>query len=281
VGTELLEALRAADPHMPPALEVFDRTVAAVEPRPDFHEYSVRVGDRASPHRLTYYFDVHRRGSTVADEAGARFVRLTEELGLPLPLHLRELVSSHAPSGDEVLQVVLGIEAPPDGTSVRAKYYLVFRSNPGQTVSALLAAAHLAPVAGSDPQKVYIVGCDVTEAGLDDIKLYFRLEPRRVSGLLDDPGEVTDLLAAGHEIVFQQCTRRPTRRQMYVHARSSTSLAQWLATHGFGDALGSAGAINEHLNGSHLDPWIVSFAYDERRLDLGAGNVYFHLTRGA
>jgi hypothetical protein len=208
-------------------------------------------------------------------------VGLTEELGLALPAPLRAFVSSGAPSGDEVLQVVLGIEAPPDGTSVRAKYYLVFRGNPGQSVSALLAAAKLAPVVGSDPQKVYIVGCDVSDAGLDDIKLYFRLEPRRVAGLLDEPGEVTGLLDDSREIVFQQCTRRPARRQMYVHARSSASLSQWLGAHGFDDALRRAGAINEHLQGSHLEPWIVSFAYAERRLDLRAGNVYFHLTGGA
>ena len=68
---------------------------------------------------------------------------------------------------------------------------------------------------------------------------------------------------------------------MYLHARSSASLSRWLGAHGFGDALRRAGAINAHLQGSRLEPWIVSFAYGERRLDLGGGNVYFHLTRGA
>jgi hypothetical protein len=281
VGTELLEALRADDPDMPPALEVFDRIAASVDPRPDFYEHSVRIGGRSCPHRLTYYFDVHRRGPHVAREAGMRFVRLAAELGMSIPPRLRAFVLSDASSGDEVLQVVLGIEAPRDGTGARAKYYLVFRDNPGRLVRELMSAVELTPAGGADPDRVYIVGCDLTDAGVDDIKLYFRLERGRVAALLEDPGQVRELLAASRDVVFQQCTRRPARRQLYLHARSGAFLEQWLAAHGFEEVLGRARAANAHLGVSRLEPWIVSFAYDRRRLDLGASNVYFHLVRAS
>jgi hypothetical protein len=281
VGTELLEALRATDPDMPPAMVVFDRVVASGEPRPDFYEYSVRFGERFSPHRLTFYFDVHRRGPQVAREAGARFVRLVGELGLSIPPRLRAFVLSDASSGDEVLQVVLGIEVPRDGTSARAKYYLVFRDNPGRRVRELMGALELAPAGGADPDRVYIVGCDLTDAGVEDIKLYFRLELGRVAALLEDPGQVRDLLAASRDVVFQQCSRRPARRQLYLHARSGEFLQRWLVAHGFEEVLGRVRTANVHLGASRLEPWIVSFAYDRRRLDLSACNVYFHLVRAS
>jgi len=279
VGTELLEALRAADPLAPPVLEAFDRIVAQSDGLPDFYEHSMRVGGGESPYRFTYYFDVHRRGAAVAREAGARFVRLGAELGLAVPSSLREFVQSAAPAGDEVLQVVLGIEAPRDGSDPRGKYYLVFRGNPERCVRDLLGALGLEPAVGTRPEKVYIVGVDVTAGGVDDVKLYFRLESRQVPNLIENIRDVADLLAASRDIVFQQCIRRPERRQMYLHARSTALLSEWLAWRGFEGALDRARSINAHLHGSRIEPWILSLAYDRRRLVVRAGTVYFHLAR--
>lgn len=280
VAGELFEALQAADASTPPTLEAFDRIVSSHDPLPSFYEHSVRVAHPISPHRLTYYFDTHGREPHVAREAGARFVRLGRELGLRLPLPLADFVEADGPGSDEVLQVVLGVDAPIDGSALRGKYYLVFRSNPGRCVSELLAAAGLAPAAGALPEKVYIVGVDVTAAGIDDVKLYFRLESRRAPRVIDNMDDVADLLAASRDVVFQQGTRRPERRQVYVHASSTAHLSEWLERHGFDEALGRARAINERLCGSRIDPWIVSFAYDQRRVDVGSGTVYFHLARG-
>lgn len=279
VSTELFEALRAADPHAPRELAVFDAVVATGE-MPDFFEYSVRVGDRMSPYRFTYYFDTHRRGAGVAREAGERFCRLGGELGLALPSSLSAFVRSEVPASPEVLQVVLGAEVPSDGSPHRGKYYLVFRDNPGPNVLDLLGSLGLVPLSGADPEKVYILGVDVTAAGVDDVKLYFRLESRRVPALLDELGDVGELLAESREVVFQQCMRRPERRQMYLHARSTALLSGWLGEHGFDEALDRARSINRHLQRSRIDPWIVSFAYAQRRLDLRSANVYFHLGRG-
>lgn len=279
VATELFEAVRGADAGAPAALETFDWIVASREPRPDFYEYSVRVAERVSPHRFTYYFDTYRRGGGVAREAGERFVELAGALGLALPSALSEFVRSDAPCGSEVLQVVLGVDAAVDGTRTRGKYYLVFRDNPAQCVSQLLRMAGLTPPRGTDPGKVYIVGIDVMAAGVDDVKLYFRLEPSLLGRVIDNAAELGDLLAATRDVVFQQCTRRPDRRQVYLHARSSASLSEWLARNRLGEPLERARLINAKLQGSRIDPWIVSFSHGQRRVDVGASNVYFHLTR--
>jgi hypothetical protein len=120
VGTELFLALQTADPSVPQALETFDRVVVSDALGPDLYEYSVHVGSRFSPHRLTYYFDTHRRGADVAREAGDRLVRLCAELGLAIPSRLSAFVRSDLPRSSEVLQIVLGVEAPPQGSSLRA-----------------------------------------------------------------------------------------------------------------------------------------------------------------
>jgi hypothetical protein len=277
VGTELFEALRAADSRIPTTLEAFDRIVASGETLPDFYEHSVRLADRSAFYRLTYYFDVHRRGADVAREAGSRFVELSGELGCPLPAALSAFVRADARAADEVLQVVLGIDATADEASTRCKYYLVFRDAPRSCVTELLGALGLTAAAGADPGNVYILGVDVTPAGLDDLKLYFRLESRLVPKLIDNLPDVADLLAGSRDVVFQQCTRRPERRRLYLHARNTALLSEWLASRGFDDTLERARAINARLSGGRIEPWIVAFSYDRRRLDVEAGTVYFHL----
>lgn len=277
VGTELLEALRAADPRMPAELAVFDRIAASGEPAPDFFEYSVRLGSSFAPSRLTYYFDVHRRGAAVAREAGARFTRLVAELGLAVPRALSSFVTSEGPASSEVLQVVLGIDTSLGPQGVRAKYYLVFRDNPGRQVRELLATLELAPAGDADPDKVYIVGCDVSAAGLDDVKLYFRLDRTLVPRLVENAGEVADLLGASRDVVFQQCTRRPGRRQLYLHVSRSGILQDWLARRGLAATLEHAGRIDAHLAAGRVEPWIVAFSYEDRRLAIDAPTVYFHL----
>ncbi len=281
MSTELLEAMRAADRGVPAELEVFDRVAATGEPRPDFFELSVRAGGAFVPNRLTYYFDVHRRGAAVAREAGARFVRLAAELGVTLPAALLSFVSSDAPGEGPVLQVVLGIEAPSAGQSVRAKYYLVFRDNPGRRVRELLASLELEPTGGSDPDKVYILGCDATPAGLEDVKLYFRLQGAVVPKLVENVGEVADLLRGSRDVVFQQCTRRPARRQLYLHVSDTAVLTEWLARRGLDAALGRARRINERLRGLRVDPWIVSWPYEGRRVTVESPTLYLHLAREA
>jgi hypothetical protein len=274
--SELLDALRVADSEVPSALETFDRVATRDDARPDFFEHSMRV-DGSSPYRLTYYFDVHRRGKDVARMAGARFVELSRELGAALPPALEAFVGSDATSGPEVLQVVLGVDAPSGGALVRCKYYLVFRGDPGDSLASLLAALALETPAKADLHRGYIVGIDVTAAGVEDVKLYFRLDRTAVPRAFDAPPAIAALVAESRDVVLQQCIRRPERRQAYMHASSTEKLASWLAKHESGESARRATAINAALHGARLKPWIVSFACTGRRLAASQGAVYYHL----
>jgi hypothetical protein len=276
VGSELLDALRAADSATPLSLEAFDRIVGDGAPCPDLYEHSIRGGDPIAPHRLTVYFDTHRGGAPVARVAGERFIRLCEQLGLRLPSALSRFVVSPSPAAPEVLQVVLGIDATA-GHALRGKYYLVFRDDPTACLRDLFLAVDLAALPDADASRTYIIGLDVTSAGLADVKLYSRLHARRVPEILDNAKELADLLAASRDVVFQRCLLRPGRRQLYVHATSSERLARWLAGRGFEPILARAQSLHLHLARSRAEPWIVSFAYADGRVDLRGGCVYFHL----
>jgi hypothetical protein len=275
--SQLFDAMRAADHDVPGALASFDAIVAPAADRPDFHEHSMRLGPEPRSWRLTYYFDVHRRGGALAREAGSRFARLCRELKLEVPAPVDRLVRGEAPERPEVLQVVLGIELGATGEDPRCKYYLVFRDDPGESVATLLSDLELTAPEGADPRKVYILGLDLTRSGLEDAKLYFRLALPAVARAMDLPEEATGLLAASRGVVFQQCTVRPARRQAYFHMSSSAPLASWLATHGHADALKRAAAIDAKLERSRLEPWILAFPCTGRRLETARGTVYFHV----
>jgi hypothetical protein len=281
-ASTLFAALSAADPSTPRALERFDAITAGAAPEPDFFEHSARFGPRFEPHRLTYYFDVARRGSDVARVAGERFLRLGEELGLSLSNPLVELVRDELPRRDEILQVVLGVEAPREPAALRAKYYLVFRESPPAVVQRVIEALGAPnPPPGADPAKVYILGIDVDRAGLADVKLYFRLDRALLPRAVENAGALADLLAGTRLVVLQQCLLRPERRQIYLHATNADVLTRWIDRRPGTAAIASLrerhASLRGALAGHRLEPWILSFAFANRRADLDAGNIYFHL----
>jgi hypothetical protein len=276
--TELFDALSSADASVPASLETFDAAVGSAPAPPDFYEYSMRVGDAASPYRLTYYFDVHRRGERVAHEAGARFVRLCTELALPLPTALREFVSSSALAGKEVLQAVVGVEAGFERIPTRAKFYLVFQDRPADCVKHLLRAADLTSAVRAEPDKVCIVGVDVTARGWDDVKLYYRLEPGSIASVVEVGPDLAPLVAESREVILQQCTRHAERRQIYFHTRNSEHARRWLEAR-FGSMTLRARAIEGKLRGSRFEPRILSFPLHRHRIDLRTACGYFHLAR--
>jgi hypothetical protein len=274
--TELFDALRAADAQTPAAIETFDRVVASDAPLPDFYEYSIRATGSGSPCRLTYYFDVHRHGVQVALAAGARFVELCRRQALPLPREISDFVLSEARASAEVQQVVLGIEAHGEQASDRAKYYLVFRDAPATCVLEVLGRLGLDAPAGMDAARATILAVDVTREGVSDVKVYFRLSPSVAPRFIENVTDVSGLLATSRDLVLQQCVRRPERRQLYLHTGHGAFLSEWLAHHGFGGLLDRAGAVTSKLQQGRLEPRIVSFPYQRRRLLLQAGTVYFH-----
>lgn len=270
--------MRAAVPATSPALEAFDRIAAEDPVSPDFVEHSVGRAAGASSDRLTYYFDVDRRGREVLALVGERFARLCGALGVTLPEPLRAALVDAVPQHPEVLQAVLGIDGGTREVALRVKHYLVLRG-PGTTlVGALLAACGEAPPDGAALDRTYIVGVDVSAHGVDDVKLYFRLDPKRLPASFENASDIADVLGGCREIVFQQCCRRRERRQLYLHVSNPSVLEAWLAAHGGAACLAHARRVSEHLPGQTLAPWIASIACHGRRLALDEGHVYFHPT---
>jgi hypothetical protein len=283
VSSALYTALRAADADAPPALGVFDRLVAGEAPWPDFYEHSIRFGpapDDLSPYRLTDYFDVHRHGPSLARVAGERFVALCAELGLSVPAPLAAFVGDDVPACPEALQAVVGIDVPVvsrRASAPRAKYYVVFRGAAGACVTRLLERLAIHRPDRADPAKVYILGVDVTASGVDDVKLYFHLDPARARrSLARVRASVGELLAASRDVVFQQCLRRPERRQIYLHASRGDVVGPWLARQGYAAPLRYAASLE--AAGCRIEPWIVSLPYDEDGgVGIASGTAYFHV----
>jgi hypothetical protein len=278
----LFTALLRTDPSAPQALRSFDALVAGNAPAPDFYEWSARIEERLLPSRLTYYFDVGRHGSGVASAAGERFLALCRTLDVPLSSALDSLLRSDLPSRDEILQIVIGIDERDDPLLRRLKYYLVFRAQPRRSVEAVLRAAEMPCPSSIDPSRTYILGLDLGPSGVDDCKLYFRLDPARAPGHVDNARELGPLLRGTRDFVMQCCLRRPERRQLYLHATNDHVIRNWLAEAAparppIGELMDRARAINQGPDGFRIDPWIISFAYRDRRLDASAMNVYFHI----
>ncbi len=171
---------------------------------------------------------------------------------------------------------MLGIEAHGEGADDRAKYYLVFRDDPATCVREVLSRLGLEAPPGMDPARAYILAVDVTAEGVGDVKVYFRLEPSLAPRVLDNLTEVSGLLATSADVVLQQCIRRPERRQLYLHTRHGAFLSEWLARHGFAELLDRAAAVTSKLQRGRLEPRIVSFPYERRRVLVQTGTVYFH-----
>jgi hypothetical protein len=276
----LLDALRAADPPPPPALQEFARIAGAPDPSPDFHEWSVRIGGGYQAARLTYYFDAGRHDAREIRSALGRFAELAAALGVVPPAALVESSVRDVPGRGEVLQVVLGIDERPGGGR-RVKLYLVLREAAPGLIEGLLGAAGHPDARGVDLAKVYILGLDVGSAGVEDAKLYLRLDRGRLGQVVENLREVSDLYAATREVVFQRCLRGD-RSQVYLHMDNPSSIGHYLARRARidGDAarlLGHHAGVLRGLTRGRLEPWIISFAYRQRRLLSGVGNVYYHL----
>jgi hypothetical protein len=277
--SELFEALRAAHPSMPEALSTFDAVVGAASPAPDFFEWSARVSAAVCESgRLTYYFDVARRGEGVARAALARFSALAEVLGARVsPTFAQALgMSARDPA---VLQLVLGVDERLD-RSRRVKAYAVLREAAPELVRSLLEASGVAPSESQEAAKVYILGFDFDASGLVDAKLYYRLDPARLGRVVANLASVGPLLRETRDVVLLRCVRTG-RSQIYLHATSASAVGRHLAARAIEQSAASAlaerhAAAASRLARGRLEPWIVSFALDGHRLRHDESTIYFH-----
>jgi hypothetical protein len=274
----LLEALRAADAALPEALSTFDGIAASHDAKPDFQEWSARLSDVCDAARLTYYFDVARRGPALARTVSARFSTLAEALGARVPRVFQETLDEHA-EDPAILQLVLGVDERLDGMR-RVKVYAVLRDAAPELVAALLGAAGVAHSAAFEAEKVYIAGFDFGDGGVLDAKLYYRLERARLGRAVANLDGVRDLLAATRYVVLQRCTRS-SRSQIYLHADNADAIQRHLDARAV-DGSPAATLAQRHaaaargLARGRLEPWIVSFLLEGHRLRRDASTIYFH-----
>jgi hypothetical protein len=148
-------------------------------------------------------------------------------------------------------------------------------------IEELLGAAGYREAKGVDLAKVYILGLDVGAGGMEDAKLYVRLDRRQLGRVVENLRTVGELLVATREVVFQRCLK-DDRSQVYLHMDNPSSIGRYLQQRAVID--GDAARLVDHhagaqrgLSRGRLEPWIISFPYRDRRLLVGVSNVYFHL----
>lgn len=281
----LFAALRKSDPYVPDTLAHFDRSFCASDAAPDFFEWSAHVGEAVCPHRLTYYFDTHRHGASRARVVGERFVTFARALDAPVPDALATTFRGDVPAADALLQIVVGIDERP-AEARRIKYYLVFRDEPTRIVRQIFDAVGLSvPEAPLDIRRTYILGIDFVSGGVDDVKLYFRLDRQLLARVVDNVTDFDPLLLGCRDVVFQQCVRRPERRQIYLHATHDRVIAPWLVAQApqrpaLANLLERTERVRQKLEPVGIAPWILSCVYRNRRMDASTMNVYFHLSHG-
>ncbi len=276
----IVAAMRRLDGGVPEAIEAFDAAFGGAL-KPDDHEHSMRVdGADLDASRLTWYFDVARRGSALTAELSAAFARLCDQLELPLSAAVRTWLTTRLPRSDDVLQLVEGIDAGDRARGVVLRKYLVFRRDPEDCVREVLEAAGVRQLpANVDPRRVSILGLEVDRTGVADVKLYFELERERLPRVMANFAELGPVLPGQvRSVMFQHCCKRPERQQLYLHGDGPSGLLQWLEQRpAFAQLVKRRAAMDAELKSDRLEPWIIAFPFRAGRADLDRGNVYFHL----
>lgn len=268
--------------------ELFARYVAALdagEPA-DFTEHSVRFGESWAPHRVTHYFDVDEADAARVDALTTRFCDLAGALGFALGAPASTLLRESIPACAEIAQVVFGVDARASEAETRLKLYVVLRSPAPALVEAACAELDAVLPDELDPAEPYLVGVDFERGGPADVKLYARLDPRRLNRVIRGPDLALPLIRGARSVVLQQCVLRTRRRQLHLHARDDRLYAAWLlgrAAHEptIGRLLTHAAQVAAHLPRGRLGPWIVGLPLRSGELDISTGNVYFHVTEGS
>ena len=278
-SSNLVSALRRAYGGAQDALETFDRIAGAESPVPDSLEWSVHLRDAGDAGRLTYYFDSARHATSALVAVVARFASLAAHLGVAVPERLQDLFAARVVGSDDVLQVVLGIDERP-GVARRVKIYVIMRRSAPVLVNAILGSLDVDRPGQFDPARVYILGVDCGPSGLVDAKLYFRLDPARLSGAVTNLSAVSDLVGTARYMVLQRCLLTD-RSQIYFHANSERAIVRHLELRAESEPAARAllerhSSLGAQLAYGRIDPWIISFELRGRRLATSANNVYFH-----
>ena len=279
----LVAAVASSAATIPDDFLTFCSVISRIRPAAEFSEHSVRFGAAIEPFRLTHYFDVGSGRKSRATDVGSSFLEAAEKLEFVLPPSLPEVVRRLLPQRDEVAQVVLGIDARFEPGATRLKYYVIFDRSASDAVDAVRAMLGVPTCAGFDPGQAYILGLDLKQSGLSEMKLYTRLDLARLRRVIRNYDEVAVLARGARSVALQQCLVDQERRQLHFHASNAAIYDEWLSrlsstNNPLSEAQRHARLVESRLMSGRLLPWIIGLEHRNGRVDLSTGNVYFHVT---
>ena len=281
----LLAALeRHADLGPTPELaRIFDRISAhgaeGAGEGPDFFETSPQVGDALAPWRMTHYFDLKDRAAGRRAEVFSRLRALADELGVPDLERLEPALGEAAPPEPAMRQLCLGVDVRRETGHSRVKLYAIFEGDAEAWTRALCLALGHPPPEAARLSLTHIVGLDFTLAGLHDLKLYFAMEPRKVTRTLRRPQLAIPLLRGCRRVVYQHSLIVPGKKSMHFHADAPSVMHGELAR--LRAHAPATAELERRLGGLReggLEPWILAHPFAEGELERGVYSLYLHLS---
>ena len=272
----LLRALAVEDT-CPRDLTTFDSIVGRGPFGPDTFEYSVSVGRDPARWRLSHYFDVTDRRYAVV-EAHTRFVEAAGALGIPLSPAIRAYLAEA--SATDAIQVAVGIDARPDPTQTRLKYYLICDQKGVAPCESLRAAAGIEIPSRLTAARTHILGLDFRREGLHDMKVYHSLDVGQLPRIFRKPDLHRVTIDGAKHAVLHECVGQTRERKLHVSFSDTPTLERLMVSElgtvpGTRAMLTHVAELNEH-EGVDIFPWILARTYADGTLEKAPYTVYFH-----
>ncbi len=247
-------------------------------PTPDFFESSPQVaGERVQPWRITHYFDVAGRPLAHRVGVGERLSACADALAIAIPAPLAELLAQPTPE-PALRQLCLGIDARPEAEQTRLKLYAIFEGDAAAHTLALCSALGVTPPDAANLALTHIVGVDLDRGGLRDVKLYYAMDPRKVTRTLREPKRAIPLLRGCRRVVYQRSLIVPGKQSYHFHADAPQVLRAELARlRAHAPATDELDARHEVISAAGLSPWILAHPFAAGELDRRVYSLYLHL----
>ena len=272
----LVAALASQGP-MPEGFSDFDEIVGRGDSGPDTFEYSVAVGGQPAKWRLTHYFDV--RGARHAQVgANTRFLEAAGALRIPISSSIRSYLERSDVS--DASQIAVGIDARPDGSETRLKYYLICDEQGASPCEPLRAAAGIEIPSRLTAVRTHILGLDFRRGGLHDMKVYHALDVSQLGRIFRDTSAHQTLIDGAREAVLHECIEPGRPRKLHVALSETKDMERLISTElgqvaGTLPMLAHVAELNER-DGVDIFPWILARPYANGALATRPYTVYFH-----
>jgi hypothetical protein len=254
----LLNALAETGKRIPEGLRIFDIMLYS-STKPDFWEYSVKVGDNLFPWREGFYYDVQGKDPEVVQRVNLGFSRLCRRLRIPGIEAFHEWLHGDFVTSDDISQLVLATDQRTDARESRYKYYLIPRRRSERYLEALANIFPLQRIPSqADLSNIYIIGIDFTSSGFLDIKLYFALDEERMPRVVGNLSDIKFIFDEANFFVYQLSVNNPSKRQIifqfsdpailekFIHEKSMNSPS-------VGELSKQIDNMNEYLNNNEIN----------------------------